>query len=131
LYGVASLLTGAKKEKSAGCILALSDKEIERVIKASAVTKRAQELTQVPWEVIAAIWYRESFSMAPQKTPGGPFQFDPVPTPQVLKNLLRRFTTLADHEGEHFIRKGVDDFEAGAVFAACWLRRKSKKAKSF
>lgn len=94
--------------------------------KRKPVFLKAQALTGVPWQAIAAIWYRESFSVTPPKTPGGPFQFDPIPAHPVLDGLLQSFTHVTPAERERLISLGVNDFEAGAIFCACWLRLKSK-----
>lgn len=104
----------------------LTDRQIDRIRQVKHVFEKAQTLTGVPWQAIAAVWYRESFSVTPPKTPGGPFQFDPVLNPVTQRMLLKRFTQLSDAEIEHYVNKGCNDFEAGAIYAACWLRLKTK-----
>lgn len=87
------------------------------------VFMRAQEATGVPWEAVAAVWYRESFSVTPPKTPGGPYQFDPIPQPGKLAWLLDNFTSkLTEKEKHDLIIRGVNDFSAGAIFCAAHLR---------
>jgi hypothetical protein len=106
--------------------LKLTDKQIARIRQVKHVFEKAEKITGVPWEAVAAVWYRESFSVTPPKTPGGPFQFDPIPNRDVLLGLLLKFTHLKPSEIKAYLDKGVNDFEAGAVFAACWLRLKTK-----
>lgn len=104
----------------------LSPKEVQRIVSLKDVFTRAQFLTGVAWQAVAAVWYRESFSISPPKTPGGPFQFDPEPTDSLKRELLIAFCpSLTEVEREALVKKGVNDFAAGAIFAACWLRRKS------
>lgn len=67
-----------------------------------------------------------SFSVTPPRTPGGPFQFDPVLHPDTIRLLLEHFTQLSKYEIERYAQKGVDDFETGALCAACWLRMHTK-----
>lgn len=83
---------------------------------------KVQAATGVPWEAIAAIWYRESFSVTPPKTPGGPFQFDPAPSDNHALSLLDRYTNLSQEAKADIIAKGVNDFEAAAYLAACHMR---------
>ena len=106
--------------------LKLTERQIDRIRQVKHVFEKAQKLTSVPWQATAAVWYRESFSVAPPKTPGGPFQFDPVLHPVTQRMLLKRFTQLSDAEIERYVNKGCNDFEAGAIYAACWLRLKTK-----
>lgn len=106
--------------------LGLTVQELNRIKKIKPLLLKTEPFTSVPWEAIAAIWYRESFSVASPKTPGGPFQFDPVPSGATLQKLLQRFTPLSDTEIARYVSLGVDSFEAGALFAACWLRTKVK-----
>lgn len=104
--------------------LQLSNAQIQRIWEVKPIFEKIELLAGVPWQALAAVWYRESFSVAPPKTPGGPFQFDPIPPPATLKRLLQRFTSLPEMAVEQYVEKGVNDFEAGALFAACWLRLK-------
>lgn len=105
----------------------LTPQQIETIKKHKPVFYTAQQLTGVPWEGIAACWYRESFSVTPPKTPGGPFQFDPPPIPDVIRDLLRRYTTgLTDEQKAAIVKLGVNDFATGAILCACWLRHKSR-----
>lgn len=90
------------------------------------VLKRIQAITGVPWQAMAGIWYRESFSVTPPKTPGGPWQFDPVPPRSALNTLLERFATLSYAERMAILDKGVNDFFAGGVLAACFLKTKTR-----
>lgn len=104
----------------------LSDRQIERIRQVKHVFEKVKRLTGVPWQAVAAVWYRESFSVTPPKTPGGPFQFDPVLQPETISNLLKFFTRLSSSEIDQYARKGINDFETGALCAACWLRLKTK-----
>ena len=105
----------------------LTDKDLDKIKAVKAVFEIAQRLTGVPWQAIAAVWYRESFSVASPKTPGGPFQFDPIPRPEVLDGLLQSFARGLSKEQRHeYILRGTDNFESGAVFCACWLRHNCK-----
>jgi hypothetical protein len=106
-------------------MMRLSAKEIEKFKAVKPTFVRAQEITQVPWQAIAAVWYRESFSITPPKTPGGSFQFDPVPPNEFLRSLLDRFTTLSDAQKKVIVAAGVYRFEAAAILAACFLRHKT------
>jgi hypothetical protein len=105
-------------------VLGLSRAQLRRICQHRPLFLNIQALTGVPWEAVAAVWYRESFSVTPPATPGGPFQFDPVPPDRTLRRLLKRFTSLGDGEIERYVARGVNDFEAAALFAACWLRLK-------
>lgn len=104
----------------------LSEAQIERIRQVKPVFEKVEKLTGVPWQAVAAVWYRESFSVTSPRTPGGPFQFDPVLQPVTIRNLLNFFTKLPELEIQHYARKGVNDFETGALCAACWLRLKTK-----
>lgn len=103
----------------------LTDQQIKRVQAAYPALRQVQRITGVPWQAMAAIWYRESFSVTPPKTPGGPFQFDPIPSPGALRGLLDRFTKLNDEEKRRIAALGVNTFYTGAVLAACFLRTKT------
>ncbi|NJL71184.1 MAG: hypothetical protein HC888_05980 [Candidatus Competibacteraceae bacterium] len=69
--------------------LELTKEQLKKIADNRHVFDSAQAHTGVPWQAVAAIWTRESFSVAPPKRPGGQFQFDPVPTKQQLTSLLR------------------------------------------
>lgn len=102
----------------------LTSLQIKRIQGVYPLLKHAQHLTGVPWQALAGIWYRESFSIAPPKTPGGPWQFDPVPNNSVLKKLLTLFTKMDEPTKEKMLQQGVQQFESGAIFAACFLQNK-------
>lgn len=103
----------------------LSEAQIERIRQIKPVFEKVKKLTGVPWQAVAAIWYRESFSVTPPKTPGGPFQFDPVLDTASIRRLLLRFTSIPESQIEKYAHKGMNDFETGALCAACWLRLKT------
>jgi hypothetical protein len=100
----------------------LTDADIKHVQSVYPDLHIIQEYTGVPWQAMAGIWYRESFSVASPETPGGPWQFDPVPSPGALRGLLDRFTKLDPDSKKSFVYAGVDHFGIGGIFAACWLR---------
>lgn len=105
----------------------LGEADLKKIREQTPVFKRIQEKTGVPWEAIAALWYRESGGRTEVKNPdGGPFQLDPPPSQKQIRQLLKvhssRFTTpkeIADASA-----KDVTDFETGAYYAACFLKEK-------
>lgn len=107
----------------------LSDEQIKKIISVKPILQHAEQLTGVPWQAIAAIWYRESFSITPPKTPGGPFQFDPIPIISIQEALLNRFAAFPlDQKYWDYVKhnQGVNVFECATLLAACWLRHQSK-----
>lgn len=104
----------------------LTQQEINKILSQKSVFERAQQITGVPWQAIAAIWYRESFSLAPPKRPGGQFQFDPPLTKSGIKHLLDLYTKLPEHDKEWMVASGQEHFQTAAILAACWLRHKAK-----
>lgn len=104
----------------------LKSEEVKKIQSVKPIFLDVQKATGVPWQAVAAVWYRESFSVASPKTLGGPFQFDP-PLPKAhIASILRRFSKLTSTEIEKFAVRGVDDFETGAYCCAAWLRLKCK-----
>lgn len=104
----------------------ISPDQLQAFVRTKPVFQRAEQLTGVPWQAIAAIWYRESFSVTSPKTPGGPFQFDPLPSPQALGTWLEAYApSLTPAERADLVKQGVEKFSSGAIFCACWLRRQS------
>ena len=104
----------------------LSNAQVAKIVSLKGVFADAQNLTGVPWQAVAAIWTRESFSVAPPRTPGGPFQFDPVPPANALRKLVEQYTPLSGDKAVELCVNGVNHFPTAAVFAACWLRTKTK-----
>lgn len=100
----------------------LNQSELDRIKKAKPIFQAVEAITGVPWQAVAAVWYRESFSVSPPDTPGGQFQFDPVPPPEKLRKYLKVFTKLSDEEANKLIAAGVNKFQSAAVFAACHMR---------
>ena len=102
--------------------------EIQHVLVEKSIFHQAEKSTGVPWQAMAAIWYRESFSTAPPKTPGGQFQFDPPdPAISLLKALLVRYTTdLSADEIQVIANQGVNNFSSACILAACHLRQVAK-----
>lgn len=102
----------------------LTPDQVKKVLSQRAVFVYVEKATGVPWQAVAAVWCRESLSVAPPKTPGGPFQFDPAPTRQKLIWLLSTYTNLPNKDIINMADKGVDDFTVGALACAGWLRHK-------
>lgn len=106
--------------------ITLDKKQIEYINSFKHIFRNVQDKTGVPWQAVAAIWTRESFSVAPPRTPGGPFQFDPPLDIEVIGKLLHRFSTLTAEEIAKLAKKGINDFETAAFCCACWLRLNTK-----
>lgn len=105
----------------------LDNPDIAKIVAVKSILQQAEKLTGVPWQMIAAVWYRESFSVAPPKTPGGPFQFDPIPSINVLNGLMLDFCpTLDQVVRQYYINTFLTKFDVGAILAACWLRHNCK-----
>lgn len=108
----------------------LSKKDLKKIASLKSVFLMAEELTGVPWQAVAAVWYRESFSVTLPKTPGGQFQFDPIPERAVILALFDRFAPGYVHFPQlvNWVKysQATNVFDSGAVLAACWLRSKSK-----
>lgn len=103
----------------------LNNIQLDRIHANKATLLQIQAITDVPWQAMAGIWFRESFSVAPPKTPGGPWQFDPPPADWKIFGLLDRFTKLSVAEKNDIAHRGVNDFYAGGIVAACLLRTKT------
>lgn len=98
----------------------LNKAQLDHLRSQQAIFQAVEQATGVPWEAIAAIWYRETNSVAPPKDRvGGPFQFDPPPSDNRIAFLLDTYSTLSREEKLDIIAKGVDDFRSGAFVAAC------------
>ena len=104
----------------------LNNDQIKKIQLTYPTLKAIQNLTNVPWQALAGVWYRESFSIAPPPTPGGSWQFDPVPPSATLRSWLNKYTDLSVTDKEKRIKTGVNDFETGCLFAACLLQHKVK-----
>lgn len=109
---------------------ALSSDQVKKIVAVKNVFTASSTFTGVPWQAVASIWYRESFSLTPPKTPGGPFQFDPVPPALILCDWLQLYAGLDTNKKSDMIiihdlcTGGINTFSTAAVFAACWLRHK-------
>lgn len=123
LAGVAPMHAAAPAET---LLLKLTKAQIDKIMHEKAIFDEVESHCGVPWEAIAAVWVRESFSVASPKTPGGPFQFDPAPGAKVFANLLRRFSDFEIARINSLAARGVNDFEAAAFLCACFLRNKIK-----
>lgn len=107
--------------------LRLSPVEVEKIERfGRPLFLEVQEHTGVPWQALAAVWYRESFSITPPERPGGSFQFDPIPSNETLRRVLVRFSDLNAERIEVLVAMGINIFHAAAYFAACWLRRNAR-----
>lgn len=111
-------------------LLKLTKDQISYVATFKHVFLEVQHRTAVPWQVLAAIWVRESFSVSPPRTKGGPFQFDPPPEHEFMESLLVKYVlythAITGQEVEDAMKKGINDFETAALFAACFLKNKMK-----
>lgn len=104
----------------------LTKHQVEYILTLKHKFQEVEAAIGVPWQAVAAIWTRESFSVAPPKTPGGPFQFDPPLNQHQIRGLLKTFSQLSADKIEEFTKKGTNDFETAAYCCACWLRLKCK-----
>ena len=94
----------------------LTQAEIDTIKANKMPLIEAESVTQVPWQMLAAVWYREhGLTMG-----NNPFQFDPPPTHAVILGLLQSYT---DYKPTSY---SVDDFSFAAILAACWLRHKCR-----
>jgi hypothetical protein len=99
-----------------GSLARLSDAELETIKANKAPLLAAQEVVKVPWQMLAAVWYREhGLTMG-----NNPFQFDPPPTHQKIIGLLQSYT---DYKPTRY---SIDDFPFAAILAACELRSKCR-----
>lgn len=105
--------------------LRLTDSQIKQILKVKSTFQMVERISGVPWQMTAAVWYRESFSVAPPTTPGGPFQFDPPPTQTAMESLMRNYTNLQPSEIVRHAKNGINNFTTGAILCACWLRTKT------
>ena len=103
----------------------LTESDVAKISSVKSILVNVQNITDVPWEALAAVWYRESLSLSTSNA-GGPFQFDPPPSESSLYNLLKRFLShkLSDTELRRMSDAGVSKFDIAATAAACTLRSK-------
>jgi hypothetical protein len=106
-------------------ILRLGADQLRHVALNRTVLEKAAEASSIDWEVLAGVWYRESFSVSPPRTPGGCFQFDPPPDEPYIRWMLGKFTSLPRTEAEDIAAAGVNAFADGAYIAAAFLRMKT------
>ena len=107
-------------------LVRLTATQIKKIKDNKATFQKAQDLTGVPWQAVAALWFRESFSVAPPDRVGGQFQFDPPLTAVQMRLLLTKFTKLDAAGRDAIITAGQEHFASAAVLAACFLRNKAK-----
>src|SRR5579883_3502614 len=96
----------------------LTTSELYIVKDSKPVLERAAKATSIPWQAIAAVWYREAGLGKPNINP---FQFDPVPSNAVLRALIRSFVKW-NSQRMYYLNSSINDFGAAAVYAGCWLR---------
>jgi hypothetical protein len=104
--------------------LKLNAEHMQYLISVKHVFVNAQTITGVPWQALAGIWYRESFSVSSPHTPGGPMQFDPPLTETQIMRLLLHYTKLDGPVVKAFAMKGSNDFATAVLCAACFLKYK-------
>lgn len=80
----------------------LSQRELAKIIANYPVYKLAADAAGVPWQMVAALHYRESSLSPERRGHGGPFQFDPP------------------------LNRGEEEFDVGAFFAAKRLQQISR-----
>jgi hypothetical protein len=94
----------------------LTPQEIETIKANKPILLEAEQLVKVPWQMLAAVWYREhSLTMGLN-----PFQFDPPPTHSEIVGLLQSYT---DYKPTRY---SIDDFPFAAILCACKLRSKCR-----
>jgi hypothetical protein len=84
----------------------------------------------VPWQAVAALWFRESFSVAAPDCVGGQVQFDPPLNTVQMRVLLTKYTKRDAAGMDAIITAGQEHFASAAVLAACILRNKAKAVLS-
>jgi hypothetical protein len=94
----------------------LTNLELERIRRNESVYAQAEQLTGVPWRMLAAIHYEEHSCDPTSPGPGGPFQMDPPPSDTRLQEVLGRFNLPFMHVEE--------DFLTAAIVAANFLQGK-------
>lgn len=98
----------------------LTKSQLDHLRAQKPTFEAVEQATGVPWEAMAAIWYRETNSVAvPKNRVGGPFQFDPPPPDNRILFLLDHYSTLSRDEKLEVVAKGVDDFHSAAYISAC------------
>lgn len=104
--------------------LKLSEAQLQYLLSVQHIFTNAETITGVPWQALAGIWYRESFSVSSPHTPGGPMQFDPPLTDTQIMRLLLHYTSLDGPTVKAFAKKGSNDFPTAVLCAACFLKYK-------
>lgn len=106
-------------------ILTLQDLKTIRANKPLLI--RAAEACGIPWQALAAVWYRESSLRETENA----FQFDPVPARSVVFGLLQSYCgSLSISEKAAVMAGGVNEFYTCAIIAGCWLHHQSKYSLS-
>lgn len=108
-------------------LMQLTEKQIDQIYAYRHILLLAQSLTGVPWIALAAIWYRErSLTLA-----SNPFQFDPVPSAELRRHLYDKYSSADPLDIETYVFQGVNNFQAAAILAACFLKHKGATPESF
>lgn len=103
--------------------LKLSPQELQVITQLKSVYELAANYTNVRWQIIAGIHFRESGLAVHVKNP---FQFDPAPGPHYMSYLFGKYSNLPPEDVVVRVNKyGVDDFETAAILCGCFLHLKT------
>lgn len=111
-------------------MLMLTSFERQNITKSYGTYKQAEKITGVPWEMIAAVHFRETnncVNYASINTPGGFYQNDPVPGKGEMLYAFRRFTIWNEESIGFAMRVGLEDFAVASVYCGCMLRMKTEE----
>ena len=104
-------------------MLMLPETEIKIYKSNLGIYERAQQLTNVPKELIAATHYRESSMSTSIKNP---FQFDPEPDDSTRARLYVQHSFIPPSQVAMWVGKGVNDLLTAAVLAGAFLNYKCR-----
>lgn len=109
-------------------LLKATEQQILKILLQKKTFQRAEELTGVPWQAIAAVWFRESMSVSLPKRPGGCFQFDPPTRSLAWKELmLKQYAPSVTGEVKRLMIESFGkSFIMDAIWAACIMRNNCK-----
>ena len=100
----------------------LTTNDLDAIRGAKPLLVRAAEACSIPWQMLAAVWYRE----AGLREIVNSFQFDPPPDRSVMFGLLQAHCDLSTLQKADVLNGGITQFYSSAVLAACWLCHKCK-----